>query len=142
MSLEISNMRSINRTARIVGVLFIIGTVAGILSSLFMKPILGSPDYLIKFSANQNQVLMGALFVLIMAAACASIAIWLYPILKNYSESSCSWSSWFQAYRGSVRYRCCDQPDITIDIKPGIRKSRSSGFIVFSNLRRIITSRI
>jgi hypothetical protein len=87
MSLEISNMRSINRTARIVGVLFIIGTIAGILSSVFMKPILGSPDYLIKFSANQSQVLLGALFMLIMAAACASIAIWLYPILKNYSES-------------------------------------------------------
>ena len=48
MSLEISNMRSINRTARIVGALFIIGTVAGILIVVFTGNILGSPDYLIK----------------------------------------------------------------------------------------------
>ena len=87
MSLEISNMRSINRTARIGGVLFIIGTVAGILIVVFTGNILGSPDYLIKISANENQVIVGVLFVLIMAAACASIAIWLYPILRKYNEA-------------------------------------------------------
>ncbi len=87
MNLEISNMRSINRTAIIVGVLFIIGTAAGMLSVVFTGDILGSPDYLIKISANENQVIVGVLFVLIMAAACASIAIWLYPILRKYDEA-------------------------------------------------------
>ncbi len=37
-------MISNKKTAIIVGVLFIIGTVAGVLSALFTGPILGDPD--------------------------------------------------------------------------------------------------
>ena len=60
-------MNTNKKIATITGVLFIIGTVSGILSVVFIKPILNTPDYLIKMSANENQVIMGALF-LIMAA--------------------------------------------------------------------------
>ncbi len=87
MNPEISKMSSVNKTAKIVGVLFIIGTIAGILSVVFTGSILGSPDYLVKISANENQVIVGIFFVFIMAAACASIAIWLYPILRKYDEA-------------------------------------------------------
>ncbi len=41
------------KTAIIVGVLFIIGTVAGILSVVFTSSILNAPDYLMKVSANE-----------------------------------------------------------------------------------------
>ena len=55
-------MNSTKETAIIVGVLFIIATVAAILGSLAItKPNLDDPDYLIKFSANKNQVLIGVL---------------------------------------------------------------------------------
>ena len=80
-------MNSIKKTAIIVGVLFIIATVAGVVGNLsFSKPILDNPDYLINASANGNQVIIGALLLLIAAFAAASIAIWLYPILRKYNE--------------------------------------------------------
>jgi hypothetical protein len=74
------------KTARIVGVLFIIGTVAGILSFIGVGP-QGTPDYLVNVSANGNQVITGALLVLIMGVAIAPIPVMLFPILKKYNES-------------------------------------------------------
>lgn len=86
-NLEMKKINSINGRAKIVGMLFIIGTVSGMIGGLLIKPILGATDYLVKVSASQNLVLVAVFFDLIMAAACASIAIWLYPVLKRYSES-------------------------------------------------------
>ena len=79
-------MNSYRKNARIVGVLFITATVAGVLSLLFTGP-LNAPDYLLNVSANENQVIIGALFVLIMAFACAGIAIWLYPVIRKHDEA-------------------------------------------------------
>ncbi len=73
------------KVARIVGVLFILG-FTGVVTAVFTTPVLDSPDYLIKASANANQMTIGALFQFIMAAACAGIGISLYPVLKKYSE--------------------------------------------------------
>jgi len=70
-----------------VGVFYIAATVAGMLSLPFTEPTLNAPDYLINVSANQNQVLIGALFVLIMAVAVAGIAITVYPVLRKHNES-------------------------------------------------------
>jgi vacuolar-type H+-ATPase subunit I/STV1 len=87
MEQEIDQLISTKNTARIVGILFIIGTAAGISSGVLISPILGAPDYLIKISTDQNRVIMAALLLFIMGAACSSITIWLYPVLKRYSES-------------------------------------------------------
>jgi hypothetical protein len=80
-------MDSYRKTAIIVGVLFIIGTVAGILSVVFTGHILDDPDFLIKFSANENQVIIGALFVLIMAVALAMVPVMMFPIFKKHDEA-------------------------------------------------------
>lgn len=69
------------------GVLFITATVAGILSQVFLVSILDDPDYLINFSVNENQVIMGALFDLIMTAAIFGIPVMLFPILKKHNEN-------------------------------------------------------
>ncbi len=80
-------MNTNRKTAIIVGVLFIIATVVHMVGNLsFSKPILDNPDYLIIASANGNQVITGALLLLIAAFASAGIAIWLYPILRKYNE--------------------------------------------------------
>ena len=80
-------MNNFRKNAIIVGVLFIIATVVGMVGNLsFSKPILDNPDYLIVASANGNQVITGALLLLIAAFACVSIAIWLNPILRKYNE--------------------------------------------------------
>ena len=93
-------MNSNKKTARIVGVLFIIGTVAGILSVVFSGSILDAPDYLIKVSANESQVIIGALFVLIMAFACTGIAIWLYPVIRKHNEALALGSVGFRLIEG------------------------------------------
>jgi len=74
------------KIARIVGVLFITIMVAGLLSTVFSEPI-HAPDYLINVSANENQVIIGALFSLIMAVGLAGVAITVYPILKKHNEA-------------------------------------------------------
>ena len=79
-------MNTHRKTAIIVGVLFLLG-FAGALVPVFVKPILDDPSYLIKIFENKNLVVVGALFQLTMAFACAGIAIGLYPILKKHNES-------------------------------------------------------
>ena len=82
------NMNSIKKTAKIVGVFYIISTVAGILANLvFLEPILNAPDYLITVSAHENQVIIGALFDLICAGAFVVIAVTIFPILKKLNET-------------------------------------------------------
>jgi hypothetical protein len=78
--------RTNRKTAIIVGVLYIIGTVAGVLSVVFTNPILGDPDYLIKVSANENQIVLGALFVLTMGLALAMVPVMLFPIFRKINE--------------------------------------------------------
>lgn len=73
------------KTAVIVGVLYIIGTVAGVVSLFVMGPVLNDP--LVQFSANQNQVAIGALSVLIMALALAMVPVMMFPIFKKYNET-------------------------------------------------------
>ena len=78
-------MNSTRKTAIIVGVLFILG-FAGAFGPIYTKPILDDPNYLARIAENKNLVLAGALAQLIMALACAGIAIGLYPILKKHNE--------------------------------------------------------
>jgi hypothetical protein len=80
-------MNSIKKTAISVGVLFIIASVLGVLGRSFSQPILDAPDYLIKISANENQVIIGGLLSLLAAFASAGIAIGLYPVLKKHHEA-------------------------------------------------------
>ncbi len=78
-------MNSNRKTAIIVGVLFLLG-FAGVFSAVILKPILDDPNLLINLTENKNLVMLGAFFELIMAFACANIAIWLYPVLKKHNK--------------------------------------------------------
>jgi len=80
-------MNTNRKTAISVGVLFIIATVLGVLGRSFSQPILDAPDYLIKISANENQVIIGGLLSLLAAFASTGIAIGLYPVLKKHHEA-------------------------------------------------------
>jgi Domain of unknown function (DUF4386) len=68
----------------IAGALYFIGTVAGLLS---IAPAVDAYDYLVRTSANSNQVLLEALFQYIMTIAYVGFAITLYPIIRKYMES-------------------------------------------------------
>ena len=80
-------MISNRKTATIVGVLFIIATIAGVLSVVLLGPILNSPDYLANISANSTPLIIVVLLDLIMITAIVSIPIFLFPILKMQSKS-------------------------------------------------------
>jgi len=79
-------MNSNRKTARIVGVLFIIATVSPLMSAVFFGPIY-DPDYLTAVSANESQVLMVVLLLLIMTASIVSIPVMVFPILRKHNES-------------------------------------------------------
>jgi len=79
-------MDSNKKTAKIVGVLYIIATVASIIS-VVSWPSLDAPDYLTSLSANENKVIIAAFFEFVVAVAVAGIPIMIFPILKKYSES-------------------------------------------------------
>ena len=79
-------MNTNRKSAVIVGILFILG-FAGAFGPVMVKPILDDQMYLVRIFENQNTVMMGVLAQLIMALACAGIAIGLYPILKKYNEA-------------------------------------------------------
>jgi Domain of unknown function (DUF4386) len=79
-------MFSYRRTAIIVGVLFIIGDIAGVLSYVVTGGLLDGPDALAKIAASQNQVVLGALLVLTMGFALAMVPVLMYPIFRKYNE--------------------------------------------------------
>ena len=78
-------MDSNRKTAIIVGVLFITSLVSSMLSGVFSGSI-NDPDYLNAVSANENQVLIGVLFQLILTASVVAIPIMMFPIFRKYNE--------------------------------------------------------
>jgi len=78
-------MDSNRKTAIIVGVLFLIATVIIIIGGIFSLSIY-EPDYLTAVSANENQVIFGALLEMIATAAIVGIPIAMFPILKKHNE--------------------------------------------------------
>jgi hypothetical protein len=78
-------MNNYRKTAIIVGVLYIIGTVSGILSMASSGP-LREAAYLSSVAANPNQIVSAALFVLLMGLALALVPVMLFPLLRKYNE--------------------------------------------------------
>lgn len=91
-------------TAIIVGILFIIGTVAGISSVAFTGSILASPDFLVQISENENQIVTGAILVLIMGFALAMVPVMLFPIFKKYNEALALGAVLFRGALEAVAY--------------------------------------
>lgn len=79
-------MHTSKRPARIAGVLYIIGTVTGVLSVVLTGPVHSAPDYLTGFSTHETQVILGSLCVLTMGLALAMVPVTVYPVLRNHDE--------------------------------------------------------
>ena len=80
-------MDSYRNTGIIVGVLFIIATVASILGSVFLGSILEAPNYLISVSAHGNQIIIAVIFFLIAATSAVATSFMLFPVLRRHIES-------------------------------------------------------
>lgn len=103
MNTKIQTM-SDRTTAIIVGILFIIGTVAGMSSVAFTGSILASPDFLVQVSENENQIIAGAILVLIMGFALAMVPVMLFPIFKKYNEALALGAVLFRGALEAVAY--------------------------------------
>ena len=68
------------------GVLFIIGDIAGVLSLLVTRGLLEGPDALTKIAAHQDRLVLGALLVLVMGFALAMVPVVMYPVFKKYNQ--------------------------------------------------------
>ncbi len=79
-------MNSYRTNAVVAGVLYIIGTVAGIASLALSQPLHASGDPLAAAAANANQLIVAALCVLLMCLALAMVPVVLYPVLRRHSE--------------------------------------------------------
>jgi hypothetical protein len=73
------------KTAALVGVLFILGTVPALLSLPLMQNTVSAPDHLTAISTNAGQMIIFTAIKFIMGLACAGIGLALYPILKKYN---------------------------------------------------------
>lgn len=79
-------MNNYRKTAVIVGILFIIGTVAGILSVVVTAPIIAASTYPLNISANETQWIIGTLLILLMGFSLAMVPVMLYPIFRKHNE--------------------------------------------------------
>jgi hypothetical protein len=54
---------------------------------VFTSPIRNAPDALIYIHANEHQVIIGALFMLLMGFALAMIPVMMFPISRKHNET-------------------------------------------------------
>lgn len=80
-------MNTHRKTAILVGILFIIGTVSGILSGVVTAPVRTDAAYPLNVDAGETQWIAGTLFVLLMGLALAMVPILLYPIFRKHNEA-------------------------------------------------------
>jgi len=79
---------SADRKAAIwIGVLYIIGTVALVLSLIVTGELLTGPDFLAHVAAQPNQLATGAVLALLAGFALAMVPVVFWPIGKRYNET-------------------------------------------------------
>jgi hypothetical protein len=89
------------RTAMLVGVLYIVGTVAGILSKLVLWRFADDPGLLGKVAAHADQVAAGSLLILVMGVALAMVPVLMFPILKRQNEAL---ALGYVVFRGALEF--------------------------------------
>jgi hypothetical protein len=80
-------MSTNNKTARIVGALFLIAMATSLIGGIWLESILGAPDYLLTVSANETQVIIGVLLELANCVAVVGIAVMVFPIFRRTDEA-------------------------------------------------------
>lgn len=74
------------RTAIAVGILFVIATVASLLSTALTSGALDAPDYLARVAAQSDQIIAAALLLIAGGISAVLIAALLFPVLRRSGE--------------------------------------------------------
>ena len=75
------------RTAIVVGVLYIVGTVAGAMSMVVTRGLLGPAGDLQMVAAHPSRAQAAALLVVVMGVALAMVPAMMFPLLKRQNEA-------------------------------------------------------
>ena len=89
------------RTATLVGVFYIVGTVAGILSKLVTWRFADDSGLLGRVAAQSDQAAAGALLILVMGLALVMVPVLMFPILKRQNEAL---ALAYVVFRGSLEF--------------------------------------
>ncbi len=84
---ENPGMSADRKTAIWIGVLYIIGTVALVLSLAVTGGVLAGSAYLAQVAGQPNQVVVGALLVLLAGFALAMVPVVFWPVGRRYNET-------------------------------------------------------
>ena len=99
-----SPLGTYRRTAAIVGISFIIGSVSGIMSGVVTAPIRAGSTYPLNVSASETQWMIGTLFVMLMGLSLAIMPVMLYPIFKKHNEVLASGAVLFRGAIEAISY--------------------------------------
>lgn len=80
-------MKSNRNNATLAGILYLIAAAAAMIGRITYGPILTDPDYIIKGTAHETQVLWGAFFEILTAFAVIGTPVALYQVLRKYNET-------------------------------------------------------
>lgn len=89
-------MMSSKKSARIIGVLFLLAAVTAVIGLNLYDPILNGPDYLRNGSEHANHVVMGALMELMLVVSAVGTATTMFPLLRQYNETIALWHVCFR----------------------------------------------
>lgn len=87
------------RAATLIGGLYIIGTVAGVLAAVITPSLTAGGDILGEIAAQRTESLVGALLVLTMGFALSVLSAVFYPVGRRYSEAL---SMGYVIFRGAL----------------------------------------
>jgi len=82
-----AGMSAERKAAVWIGVLYIIGTVGLVLSTIVTGPAFAGPAVLAQVAAQPNQVAIGAVLVLVAGVSLAMVPVVFWPIGKRYNET-------------------------------------------------------
>lgn len=74
------------KEAAIVGILFIMSSLTGVLSVMAYGDFLQQADFLTAFTENENQIILGTFLELMCAGAFVGVAIFMFPVLTRFSR--------------------------------------------------------
>jgi hypothetical protein len=92
-------MKSARRAATLIGVLYIIGTVAGVTGLLIMPSLGPGTDILTQVANHQTATVAGGLLVLTMGFALSALSAVFYPIGRRFSETL---ATGYVVFRGAL----------------------------------------
>ena len=96
-------MREHKAAATTAGVLYITGTVAGVLSKVVSAPVRDAGDPLAAAAEHSGAVVTSALLVLVMGLSLAFIPVVLFPVLRRIDEVL---ATGYLIVRGAVETAC------------------------------------